>query len=94
MAYMTYRGPADVVFEMGEERSRVCDLGVTLEQTHTATFRLMFIPDRPERLSCTAVTVTLPLPSGIVEHGPVTYTKSGLLVFYTGDEWGMPRGQP
>ena len=92
MAYMTYRGPADVLFEMGEERSVVHDLVVTLEQTHTATFRLMFIPDRPECLICTAVTVTL--PNGSVEYGPVTYTKSGLLVFYTGDEWGMPRGQP
>jgi len=92
MAYMTYSGPADVVFELGEERSVVHDLVVSMEQTHTATFRLVFIPDRPERASCTAVRVAL--PSGIVEYGPVTYTKSGLLVFYTGDEWGVPRGQP
>ncbi|KFE50248.1 hypothetical protein [Pseudomonas syringae] len=92
MAYMTYSGPAEVVFELGEERSVAHDLAVSMEQTHTSTFRLVFIPDRPECLSCTAVSVVL--PSGIVEYGPVTYRKSGVLVFYTGDEWGTPRGQP
>ena len=92
MAYLSYTGPADVVLVLDELALHVSDMAVLFEQTHTAVFRLCFIPDRPERVRCSAVKVTL--PDGYVEHGPVTFTSAGILVFYTGDEWGVPRGQP
>lgn len=92
MAYMTYDGPADVVFSHGEGESRVGGIRVVFEQTHTAVFRVSFLPDRPERIACTSVHVTL--ANGWVEYGPVTYIPAFGLVFYTGDEWGTPRKQP
>jgi len=91
MSYLTYRGPADVVFTTDGGEVDLPGLIVLLQQTHTAVFELMF-PDRPERMSCSEVRVTL--PNGHVEYGPVTYRNWGVLVFNTGDEWGMPREQP
>jgi hypothetical protein len=92
MAYMSYRGPADVVFTFVDDSIEVLGLHVLFEQTHTASFFLAFNPDRPERGSCTDVKVTL--PDGWVEYGPVTYRKFGTLVFSTRDEWGSSREQP
>ncbi|SQF93857.1 Uncharacterised protein [Paucimonas lemoignei] len=90
MAYLTYRGPADVVLTIDGVEVDLPRLTVLFQQTHTAVFELMF-PDRPERVSCSDVRVTL--PSGHVEYGPVTYRNWGVLVFNTGDEWGIPREQ-
>ena len=92
MAYMTYRGLADEVFTHGESECRVSGLEVAFDQTHTAVFRIGFLTDRPERIACTAVHVTL--ANGWVEYGPVTYIPAFGLVFFTGDEWGTPRDQP
>lgn len=89
---MTYDGPADVLSSHGDSESGFCGIRVAFEQTHTAVFRVSFLPDRPERIGCTAVRVTL--PSGWVEYGPVTYVSAFGLVFFTGDEWGTPRKQP
>jgi len=89
---MTYSGPADVVFTHGESESLVHNLMISFEQTHTSTFYLCFLPDRPERQGCTQVRVTL--PNGWVEYGCVTYIPSFGLVFHTRDEWGLPRSQP
>jgi hypothetical protein len=90
MGYMSYRGPADVVFTTGEGEVEMPGLLVLFEQTHTATFALMFA-DRSERLTCSHVRIIL--PDGHLEYGPVTYSKYGVLVFNTGDEWGRPREQ-
>lgn len=92
MAYMTYRGPADVVLYQGDCEWELRGMTVAFEQTHTTAFTLSFLPDRPERLTCTEVRITL--PDGWVEYGPVTYLPAFGLVFSTADEWGITRGQP
>lgn len=79
MAYMTYRGPADLVLYQGERACELRDVTVAFEQTHTATFTLSFLPDRTERLTCTEVRITL--PDGWVEYGRVTYYPPSALCF-------------
>lgn len=91
MGYLTYRGPADVVLTIDGGEVDLPELVVLFQQTHTAVFELIF-PECSERIRCSDVKVTL--PNGHIEYGRVTYTSWGVLVFSTGDEWGMPREQP
>lgn len=92
MAHLSYSGFADVVLTIEGGEVELPGVAVHFAQIHTATFRLGILPDRPERTRCSAVRVTL--PDGHVEYGPVTYTTFGLLLFNTGDEWGVQREQP
>lgn len=84
MGYMTYGGPADVLFIQEDQEKLVPALEVRFTQTHTAVFDLSFTPDRPERQGCTALRVTL--PDGRDEAGAVTYSTWGTLVFAAGYE--------
>jgi hypothetical protein len=88
MAYLSYKGPVDLVLYQGEEKTEHAGLDVMVENTHTAVYSLYFNPDLPERAATTFVSVTL--PDGHTVEGAVSFKKWGTLVFQLDNVYGKP----